>query len=122
MVLQLWTGLIIVVGDKKEKIKGNKADIILVAYNSIQAALRMMTKEKTHNQITDAISKICTDYKVNPIEGVLSHRMKRDIINVIIYSLIGRIYKKNIWDLYYIKFPILFGLIILISPICFLQI
>ena len=99
MVLQLWTGLIIVVGDKKEKIKGNKADIILVAYNSIQAALRMMTKEKTHNQITDAISKICTDYKVNPIEGVLSHRMKRDIINVIIYSLIGRIYKKNIWDL-----------------------
>ena len=74
-------GHTIVVGDKKEKIKGNKADVILAAYNSIQAALRMMTKEKTNNQITDAISKICTDYKVNPIEGVLSHRMKRDIID-----------------------------------------
>ena len=74
-------GHTIVVGEKKEKIKGNKADVILAAYNSIQCALRMMTKEKTNNQVTDAISKICTDYKVNPIEGVLSHRMKRDIID-----------------------------------------
>ena len=74
-------GHTIVVGEKKEKIKGNKADVILAAYNSIQCALRMMTKEKTNNQVTDAISKICADYKVNPIEGVLSHRMKRDIID-----------------------------------------
>ena len=74
-------GHTIVVGEKKDKIKGNKADVILAAYNSIQCALRMMTKEKTNNQVTDAISKICADYKVNPIEGVLSHRMKRDIID-----------------------------------------
>ena len=40
-----------------------------------------MTKEKTNNNITEAISKICKDYNVNPIEGVLSHRMKRDIID-----------------------------------------
>jgi curved DNA binding protein len=74
-------GHTVVVSDKKEKIKGNKADVILAAYNSIQAALRMMTKENTNNEITDAISKICNDYKVNPIEGVLSHRMRRDIID-----------------------------------------
>ena len=74
-------GHTIVVGEKKEKIKGNKADVILAAYNSIQAGLKMMTKENTNNQITEAISKICNDYKVNPIEGVLSHRMKRDIID-----------------------------------------
>jgi len=74
-------GHTIVVGDKKEKIKGNKADVILAAYNSVQAALRMMTKENTNNKITETISKICSDYKVNPIEGVLSHRMKRDIID-----------------------------------------
>ena len=46
----------IVVGEKKEKIKGNKADVILAAYNSVQAALRMMTKENINNQITEAIS------------------------------------------------------------------
>ena len=71
----------IIVGKKKEKIKGNKADVILAAYNSIQAALRMMTKENTNNNITEIISKICKDYNVNSIEGVLSHRMKRDIID-----------------------------------------
>ena len=74
-------GHTVVVSEKKEKIKGNKADVILAAYNSIQAALRLMTKENTNNKVTEAISKICTDYKVNPIEGVLSHRMKRDIID-----------------------------------------
>ena len=71
----------IVVSDKKEKITGQKADVILAAYNSIQAALRMMTKENTNNKITDTIAKICDEYKVTPIEGVLSHRMKRDIID-----------------------------------------
>ena len=72
-------GHTIIVSEKKEKITGPKADAILAAYNSIQAALRLMTKENTNNKITDSIAKICTDYKVNPIEGVLSHRMKRDI-------------------------------------------
>ena len=40
-----------------------------------------MTKENTNNKITETIGKICDEYKVNPIEGVLSHRMKRDIID-----------------------------------------
>ena len=74
-------GHTIVVSDKKEKITGQKADVILAAYKSIQTALRLTTKENTNNKITDTISKICQDYKVNPIEGVLSHRMKRDIID-----------------------------------------
>ena len=74
-------GHTIIVSDKKEKITGPKADVILAAYNSIQAALRLMTKENTNNKVTDTIAKICADYKVNPIEGVLSHRMKRDIID-----------------------------------------
>ena len=74
-------GHTVVVSDKKEKITGIKADAILAAYNSVQAALRMMTKDNTNNEITDVISKISNDYKVNPIEGVLSHRMKRDVID-----------------------------------------
>ena len=57
--------------------------------------------------------------------------------NVIIYSLIGRTYyeffgdekkykefddfKKDIWDLLYIKFPLMYGLTALISPICLLK-
>ena len=57
--------------------------------------------------------------------------------NVIIYSLIGRAileifgdkdkypdfnsFQKDIWNLYYIKFPVMFGLTFLLSPICLLK-
>jgi len=35
----------------------------------------------TNNQVTDVVKRICDTFKVNPVEGVLSHRMKRDIID-----------------------------------------
>ena len=72
----------VVVSDKEEKVKGSKADVILAAYNCVQAALRMMKENgPTNNDITKTIAKICEDYKVSPVEGVLSHRMKKDIID-----------------------------------------
>ena len=74
-------GHTVVVQEKSGKIQGKKADVILAAYNAMQVALRKMTTSNTNNQITNAISKVCADYQVNPIEGVLSHRMKRDIID-----------------------------------------
>jgi curved DNA binding protein len=72
----------IVVTDKPDKITGKKADVILAAYNSIQAALRLMkVNGPTNNDVTNATATICSEYKVNPIEGVLSHRMKRYIVD-----------------------------------------
>ena len=72
----------VVVSSKDEKVSGKKADAILAAYTALQAALRMMkVKSNTNNDVTKAIESICKDYGVNPIEGVLSHRMKRDIID-----------------------------------------
>ena len=35
-----------------------------------------MTKENTNHKITDTIAKICDEYKVNPIEWVLSHKIE----------------------------------------------
>ena len=72
----------IVVSDKPDKITGKKADVILAAYNSIQAALRLMkVNGPTNNDVTNATATICKEYEVNPIEGVLSHRMKRYIVD-----------------------------------------
>ena len=72
----------VVVSATEAKISGKKAEVILAAYNSIQAALRMMKEnDKTNNDITAAIEGICKDYNVNPVEGVLSHKMKKDIID-----------------------------------------
>jgi hypothetical protein len=41
----------------------------------------MLKCGNTNNQVTDVVKRICESYKVNPVEGVLSHRMKRDIID-----------------------------------------
>ena len=73
----------IVIQSKDEVVTGKKADVILAAYNALQTALRYMyiKPENTNNAVTAATKKICDAYKVTPVEGVLSHRMRRDIID-----------------------------------------
>jgi methionine aminopeptidase len=41
----------------------------------------MKVNGPTNNDVTNATATICSEYKVNPIEGVLSHRMKRYIVD-----------------------------------------
>ena len=72
----------VVVSDKGDNVSGRKADVVLAAYHAIQAALRQMYPQKNNNnQITETIKAVTDSYKVTPVEGVLSHRMKRDIID-----------------------------------------
>jgi curved DNA binding protein len=72
----------IVITDKAEPVSGKAADAILAAYNAIQAAIRVMYPGKNNNyDVTNTIKAVCDSYKVTPVEGVLSHRMKRDIID-----------------------------------------
>ena len=35
----------------------------------------------TNNSVTEVIAKICEEFGVNPLEGVLSHKMKRHLID-----------------------------------------
>jgi curved DNA binding protein len=72
----------VVASEKNEPITGRKADVILAAYNAVQTAVRAMFPTKNNNyDVTNIIKAVCDSYKVNPLEGVLSHRMKRDIID-----------------------------------------
>lgn len=67
-----------VVGAKPDnKVKGRKADVILAAYHSSQAALRLLKNDKGNYEITEAIQKIAEAYKCKPIEGMLSHQLKQ---------------------------------------------
>lgn len=69
----------IVVGE--DKVTGKKADVILPAYNSLQASVRLLNVKKNNNEhVTNIIKAVTDSYHVNPIEGVLSHIMRRDII------------------------------------------
>ena len=72
----------IVVTEKTTPVTGKAADVILAAYNAVQAAVRVMYPTKNNNyDVTNTIKAVCESYKVTPVEGVLSHRMKRDIID-----------------------------------------
>ena len=72
----------IVVTEKTTPVTGKAADVILAAYNAVQAAVRVMYPTKNNNyDVTNTIKAVCDSYKVTPVEGVLSHRMKRDIID-----------------------------------------
>lgn len=64
-----------------EVVTGRIADVVLASFFSAQAALRMLKTGVNNNQVTEVVRKICESYKVNPVEGVLSHRIKRDIVD-----------------------------------------
>jgi len=71
----------VVQSDTKAPVTGKKAEVILAAYKSIQAALRLIKPGNTNNQVTSTIAKICESYDVNPVEGVLSHEIKKHLID-----------------------------------------
>ena len=72
---------IIVQSDAKAAVTGRKADVILAAYKAAQAALRLIKPGNFNNQVTETIKKVCDSYHVAPLEGVLSHDLKKHLID-----------------------------------------
>jgi len=68
-------------------ISGKMADAICAAYFAAECAQRLLRPGKTNTEITQIIKKVAEVFHVNPVEGVLSHELRRNIIdgnNVII--------------------------------------
>jgi curved DNA binding protein len=72
---------LVVQSDKNAPVTGQKADVVLAAYNAAQAALRLIKPGHTNNEVTEVIQKVADSYKVTPLEGVLSHEMKKHLID-----------------------------------------
>ena len=72
---------IVVQSDAKAAVTGKKADVILAAYKATQAALRVIRPGQFNNKVTEIISKCCEAYGVNAMEGVLSHDIKKHLID-----------------------------------------
>jgi curved DNA binding protein len=70
----------IVVGGEA-KVTGRKADVILAAHTCLLAAQRLIKEAGTNSSVTEAIAKICEAYGVSAVEGVLSHKMKKHLID-----------------------------------------
>ena len=47
----------------------------------MQAAQRVIKEASTNQEVTEAIAKVCEAFEVNPVEGVLSHRVKKHLID-----------------------------------------
>jgi curved DNA binding protein len=71
-------GTTIVVGGKA---KGKQADVILAAYDAFMAATRTIKAGSTNQEVTAAINAVCEDYEVAPLQGVLSHKVKKHLID-----------------------------------------
>jgi len=60
---------------------GRKADVIAAAYYAAECAHRLIKPGKKNTDVTEAIAKCAAQFKCNPLEGVLSHQMKRFVID-----------------------------------------
>jgi len=50
-------------------------------WECLQGAIRLLKPGNSNNQITDLITKISEEYNLNPVEGVLSHEIKKHLID-----------------------------------------
>ncbi|XP_035824972.1 proliferation-associated protein 2G4 [Aplysia californica] len=72
----------VVVGASKDApVTGRKADVIIAAQKALEVALRSVKPGNTNYFATDGIQKVVEDFKCKPIEGMLSHQLKRHIID-----------------------------------------
>lgn len=71
-----------VIGASKDsKIKDRRADAILAAYNSTEAVLRKLKQEVKNDDVTEVIQKVSESFQCQPIQGMLSHQLKQQVIN-----------------------------------------
>ncbi len=72
---------IVVQADPNNPISDRKADAILAAYKGVQAAFRLLKPGNLNSQVTQTIKKVTDAYEVNPLEGVLSHEVKKHLMD-----------------------------------------
>lgn len=71
-------GHTLVVGGKS---KGKQADTILAAYDAFQAAVKSIKVGGLNQDVTAKIQAVCDEYEVVPVQGVLSHKTKKHLID-----------------------------------------
>ncbi|KAH7647424.1 proliferation-associated 2G4 metalloprotease [Cryptosporidium bovis] len=69
----------IVVGS--DKIYGKKANVLKAAHFAIEAAIRAIKPGNTNSYVTSVINKVAGEFGCNMVQGVLSHQLKRHVID-----------------------------------------
>jgi len=53
----------------------------MAAYHAAKAAQAAIKVGATNTSVTEAIGAVCDEYHVNAVEGVLSHKIKKHLID-----------------------------------------
>lgn len=72
---------VIVGASTEEATTGRAADVICAAYYAAEIAHRLIRPGGTNTEVTAAIAKVAEVFKCSPVEGVLTHQLKRFIID-----------------------------------------
>ena len=60
---------------------GRKADVCMAAWTAAEAVERMLKDGQSNNEVTKTIAQVAEAYGCTPVEGVLSHQMKKHVID-----------------------------------------
>lgn len=69
----------VVIGD--DKVEDKRADVIMAAWTAAEAALRLVQVGNTNTMVTAAFAKVADEFKCKPVQGVLSHQLKKHVID-----------------------------------------
>jgi len=69
----------VIIGE--EKAEDRRADAIMAAWNAAEATLRLVQVGNTNTQVTEMLGKITEEFKCKPVQGVLSHQVKKHVID-----------------------------------------
>lgn len=64
-----------------EPATGRSADVICAAHMAAQVAQRLLRPGVRNSQITEAVDKIAASFRCRPLEGVLSHQLRRFVVD-----------------------------------------
>jgi len=64
-----------------DKVEDKRADVIMAAWNAAEAALRLVQVGNTNTAVTEAFGKVAAEFQCKPVQGVLSHQLKKHVID-----------------------------------------
>ncbi|CAG2199946.1 proliferation-associated protein 2G4-like [Mytilus galloprovincialis] len=72
---------VVVGASTDKKVTGKKADAILAAHFASEVALRLVKPGNENYLVTESIQKVAEAFDCKPVEGMLSHQLKRNVID-----------------------------------------
>merc|ERR1719219_1664192 len=64
-----------------DQVEDRRADVIMAAWNAAEAAVRLVQVGNTNTQVTETFAKIADEFGCKPVQGVLSHQLKKHVID-----------------------------------------